>query len=178
MQGNFQACLDFVMSPQEDGQPFHVTLGDSGGETSYGVTRATWSRWIGRPASTDEMKQLTASLVGGLYQAWYWNTIAGDLLPGGVDLQTFDAGVLGGEQTAAQQLQSCVGAVPDGHIGPKTLAAVAASDPIRLINKMTDSQEAHYRSLSDFGKFGRGWLARLSRRTAAALAMASASPTV
>lgn len=172
MKGGFAACLAWTLRPENDGQPFHVTAGDPGGATSWGVTRASWARWSGCTVSLEAMQDLTAASVGGIYQAWYWNTISGDSLPRGVDLMVFDNGVLSGEVVSAQQLQRIVGVDVDGDIGPLTLAAVGKIDPVRLIGDLAAAQEARYRSLVGFSRFGNGWLARLNRRTAAALAMA------
>jgi lysozyme family protein len=173
MHANFSAALDFMLLPANDGQPYHVSPGDNGGATAWGVTRATWSRWIGRPASNADMQALTAASTTGMYRCWYWNTVSGDSLPSGLDLMTFDAAVLGGEATAAMQLQALVGADQDGQIGPLSLAAIQQHDPTTLINRLQSAQEQHYRSLSTFAEFGNGWLARLDRRTTAALALLS-----
>ena len=49
----------------------------------------------------------------------------------------------------------------DGQIGPKTLAAVTAMPADELIEKFCDLREAHYKSLSTFATFGKGWMRRL-----------------
>jgi lysozyme family protein len=49
----------------------------------------------------------------------------------------------------------------DGQIGPKTLAAVTAMPAGELIEKFCDLREAHYKSLSTFATFGKGWMRRL-----------------
>lgn len=173
MQSGFETCLNFTLSPANDGQPFHV---DTGGATSWGVTRAVWSRWIGRPASVDDMKAVTRSSVSGLYRAWYWNTIAGDKLPAGLDLMTFDMGVTAGEHSAAVQLQQVLGFTGDdvdGHIGPITLSRAASEVTADVIERLTHRQEFYYRSCSTFSTNGNGWLNRLQRRSTAALAMLS-----
>lgn len=175
MKGNFSACLAFTLLPQNDGQPYHV---DSGGGTSWGVTRSTWSRWIGRNATPATMKALAKAAVTPLYQAWYWNTIDGDALPLGVDLMVFDMGVNCGEEMSAKILQKALGFTDDdvdGYIGPETLAAVAKCAPTELVGLLTIAQETYYRSCSEFPVDGNGWLARLERRAAAAKAMISPS---
>lgn len=171
MQGNFRACLAFTLSPQQDGQPYHDTPGDNGGPTAYGITQATWARWIGAPASTAAMRTITPNSAASLYFAWFWKPIAGDLLPVGVDIMCFDFGVTAGENTSARHLQTIVGVDVDGDIGPLTMAAVNAQDVRVLIVEMQTAQAAYYRSLDDFDEFGDGWLARTDRRAAAALAM-------
>jgi lysozyme family protein len=177
MNDNFDPCLDFTLLPDNDGAPYHV---DSGGGTSWGVTRETWSRWIGHPASVADMKAITKSSVSGLYHAWFWHTIAGNSLPLGVDLMVFDMGVTSGTHHPAVQLQEAIGFTGDdvdGDIGPETLAATQKVDPIKLIELLTAAQESYYRSCREFPVDGNGWLARLQRRSVAARAMIPASPT-
>ena len=167
MQDNFLNCLNkFTLLPDNDGQPFHV---DSGGPTSYGVTRANWSRWIKHPASDDEMRSLSAAAVVPLYEAWYWNTIKGDALPIGVDLMVFDHGVMSGEHTSVQQLQQVLRVDQDGWVGEQTIAAASAHPPAVIVGMLAWRQEEYYRSLAAFSINGNGWLARLDRRVAMAI---------
>src|SRR6185437_13632357 len=105
----------------------------------------------------------------------YWNKMRCDALPSGVGLSVFDFGVNAGPGTSAQMLQwgaGLSGADVDGKIGPHTIAAVARRAPAVLIDALAAMQAAHYRRLSGFPTFGRGWLARTVRRRAAALAAA------
>ena len=53
------------------------------------------------------------------------NPIKGDDLPGGLDLCIFDFGVNAGPGRAAKYLQTMIGTVADGGIGPNTLKALA-----------------------------------------------------
>jgi lysozyme family protein len=60
----------------------------------------------------------------------------------------------------------------DGQIGPNTLKAVAAHDPKEIIEKFCDLREAHYKSLSTFATFGKGWMRRLNSTEADCINMA------
>lgn len=171
MQSNFQACLNFVLLPANDGQPFHVTPGDPGEATAWGVTRATLSAYLHRPATIADVKALTRSSVAPIYRVFFWLPDGCDKLPIGLDLMTFDQGVLCGQGESAKLLQSVVGVEPDGEVGPITLAAIAKNDTAALIQSLASVQADHYRSLAQFDEFGRGWLARLDRRQSAALKM-------
>ena len=62
----------------------------------------------------------------------------------------------------AKVLQRAVGVVPDGGIGPITLAAVNAIPEAELIEKFSEAKEAFYRSLSNFDVYGNGWLSRVA----------------
>lgn len=175
MQSNFQACLGFTLLPANDGQPFHCTAGDSGAETCWGITRATLSAYRRRPVSAADVQALTRSSVAPIYRLFFWIPDGCDRLPAGIDLMVFDHGVVGGEGGSARLLQEAVGVPADGEVGPVTLAAITENDPAALIQSLADAQADHYRSLTQFDEFGRGWLARVARRRAAAMAMLSAA---
>src|SRR5487761_2006017 len=174
MFSNYTACAAFTLDPAQDGQPCHVTPGDRGGATAYGITQATYSRWIGRPALVADM----TAIAGDVYRRWYWKPIAGDSLPIGVDLMVFDHGVVDGENESARLLQQAIGlsgSDVDGIIGPYTLGAVStflgSNSPFPLIDALVTLQATRYRSLTDYHLFGNDWDARLARRHAAAAAM-------
>lgn len=134
---------------------------DPGGITNLGVTAGTWASWTGKPATDAIMHALTPAMVAPLYKARFWDVVKGDQLPSGVNLCVFDFAVNGGPSRSAKTLQYCVGATPDGQIGPGTLAAVAAHDPKELVTAYSNARAAFYRELPTFATFGRGWLARV-----------------
>jgi lysozyme family protein len=175
MLGNFDACVNFTLSPLQDGQPFHKTPGDAGGATAYGITHATLARWRRCPVTDDEMKAMSIEEAKAIYRAWYYDTVAGDSLPAGVDLMVFDFGVTAGETVAAKELQRALLVKDDGQIGPITIAAVKSMAPGVLISNLRLVQTSFYRQCSGFPLFGNGWLARVERRAAAAHAMAAAA---
>jgi lysozyme family protein len=171
MRGNFSACADFTLAAPQDGQPFHITAGDPGGATTWGVTRATLSRWRHSPASLDDVKALTITEARKIYKAWYYDTISGDDLPAGVDLMVFDHGVVAGEVCSAKLLQKALNVEADGAIGQITMAAVNAVPPAALVSRLRTYQEQDFKLKSDFYAFGHGWLNRLFRRYNAATVM-------
>jgi len=73
-----------------------------------------------------------------------------------------DFAVNAGPGRSAKILQTAVGVPADGGIGPVTLAAVKAQDPVELIQKFSDAKEDFYRSLNTFETFGKGWLNRVA----------------
>jgi lysozyme family protein len=46
---------------------------DKGGATMKGVTLATYSRWLGRPATAKELREIKPETVKEIYKAWYWD---------------------------------------------------------------------------------------------------------
>lgn len=165
---NFAAALQHVLK-SEGGFVNHPK--DPGGMTNLGVTARVWSDWVGHEASEKEMRELTPEKVAPLYKRKYWDAIRGDDLPSGVDYCVFDCAVNFGPGRAAKMLQEVVGVKPDGGIGPITLAAVKAVDPIVLINKYADKRLQFWQSLPTFETFGKGWTRRGNEVKEAALKM-------
>jgi len=168
----FRDCLAFTWLPQNDGQPYHVTPGDPGGGTAWGVTQHTWAAWAashdGMPASVGDATQ---DDLAQLYQAQFWNAVSGDLLPKPVALMVFDFGVVSGPGMARMHLQSAVGVHVDGDIGPATLAAVAAEDVSSMVTQLWLDAGAFYDSLTSEAQFDRGWHSRNDARRELAAAL-------
>lgn len=161
----FEEALEHVLK-HEGGFVNHKL--DKGGITNLGVTIAVWEEWIGRESSEDEMRNLKPEDVAPLYKKMYWDRVKGDDLPSGVNYCVFDASVNSGTGRAAKWLQEAVGAVPDGAIGAKTLAKVAAHDADSLVNAYCDVRLNFLKSLKTFDTFGKGWSRRVEgvRQTA------------
>ncbi len=149
---------------------------DPGGATNLGITRATLTHWRGRPATADDVRNLTVAEADAIYQALYWHAMRCDLLPIGIALMVFDFGVNAGPGTSVRELQQTVGVATDGLIGPVTALAATGADRAGLIAALHDAHEQHYRGLDDFPVFGAGWLARLTRCTARAIDLAASIP--
>lgn len=161
----FEEALEHVLK-HEGGFVNHPK--DPGGMTNLGVTKKVWDEWIGRESSEDEMRNLKPEDVAPLYKKLYWDRVKGDDLPSGVNYCVFDASVNSGTGRAAKWLQEAVGAVPDGAIGAKTLAKVAAHDADSLVNAYCDVRLNFLKSLKTFDTFGKGWSRRVEgvRQTA------------
>lgn len=146
---------------------------DPGSVTNLGVAQRTWQDYIGHPVTDSDMRALTGNMVGPLYKARYWDVVSGDNLPAGLDLIIFDSAINQGPGRAAKFLQSALGVVADGSIGPATLAAVAKCDVATTIHAVRELREAQYRSLPTFDHFGNGWINRLNGIEQTALSWAS-----
>jgi lysozyme family protein len=158
MKHNWEEAIKHILK-YEGGYVNHPA--DPGGMTNLGVTKRVWEDWSGGAATEADMRSLTPDMVAPLYKKRYWDVVRGDELPSGVDLCVVDCAVNAGPGRAAQFLQQAVGVPVDGQIGPKTLAAVTAMPADELIEKFCDLREAHYKSLSTFATFGKGWMRRL-----------------
>ncbi len=168
MIGNFQPCLEFVLE-HEGGWADHPR--DPGGATMKGVTMAVYQSYLGRNISKKELRNIPQDHLVDIYKSLYWDKVRCDQLAVGVDLVVFDMAVNSGVSRSARILQRCVGAVPDGVIGPKTMALVNGIPAKDIIVKFSDGRENFYKNLSTFDTFGRGWLRRTSECRDKALQM-------
>lgn len=151
MADTLDACLAFTLLPDNDGQPYHVTPGDPGKGTAWGVTEATYALYRsthGLPHRS--VSQMTTDERSAIYRAYY----TAGLLPG-VDLMVFDFAVTSGPHRSAELLDAC-----------------HAKDSAGLITELGEAQAAFYHSLETFARFGNGWINRTNRRIATAWAMA------
>lgn len=170
MKNNFEKCLAEVLK-HEGGYVNHPK--DPGGATNYGVTQKVWEEWTGKKVSAEDMKNLVPSNVMALYHNRYWDACKCDDLPAGIDYCVFDTAVNSGRVRAAKFLQSVVGSVPDGSIGPVTIASVNSRGKNLTIQQFMDKREAFLRGLSNFSTFGKGWIRRCNEVRYKALEMAN-----
>lgn len=168
MKDNFDEALKAVLH-HEGGYVNHPS--DPGGMTNLGCTKRVWEEWCGHEVDEKAMRALTPADVAPLYKAKYWDKIKGDDLPAGVDYVVFDAAINSGPGRAAKWLQSCVGVEPDGGIGPKTLAAVAAFDAKTLVDDYAKRRLSFLMDLPTWPTFGKGWGRRVEEARKAGLEM-------
>ena len=170
MQSNYDKCLETILH-HEGGYVNHPK--DPGGETNLGVTKRVYEEHGG----TKDMKDLIVEDVAPIYKKGYWDKMKGDELPSGLDLCVFDFGVNAGPGRAAKYLQTMIGTVADGGIGPNTLAKlkeyVDENGIEKCIKDYQSERQKYYEKLSTFATFGRGWTRRVDETTELALSMIS-----
>jgi lysozyme family protein len=176
MINNFSKSLEAVLKAEggftDDPRDPGNKLDDGrAGCTNMGVTQAAWETYLGHKVSTADMKSLTKEQVGEFYKKKYWTPIQADALPTGIDFLAFSFAINSGIGSSAKRIQECVGATPDGVIGPRTLQFIAGHDPKDLVEKFSQAKENFYRSLKTFPTFGKGWLNRVESEKAIALTM-------
>ena len=166
MNKNYDKFLETILH-HEGGYVNHPE--DPGGETNLGVTKRVYQEWGG----TKDMKDLTFDDVAPIYKKNYWDKMKCDDLPSGLDLCVFDFGVNAGPGRAAKYLQTLIGTVADGGIGPNTLAKLKEyTDKTGVKETITNYQnerQSYYEKLSTFKTFGRGWTRRVEETTKLAL---------
>ena len=165
---NWDTCIEMILH-HEGGYVNHPK--DPGGETNLGVTKRVYEEHGG----TKDMKDLTIEDVKPIYKKSYWDRVKGDDLPAGLDLCVFDFGVNAGTGRAAKYLQTMIGTVADGGIGPNTLKTLDEYLDENVLEKTIrdyqDARQEYYESLSTFETFGKGWTRRVNETTNTALSM-------
>jgi lysozyme family protein len=159
---NYQKCLETILH-HEGGYVNHPK--DPGGETNLGVTKRVYEEWGGNK----DMKDLLVEDVAPIYKKNYWDKVKGDDLPSGLDLCVFDFGVNAGPGRSAKYLQTMIGTVADGGIGPNTLKSVDEyvykHGLVDTIINFQEARQSYYEKLSTFATFGRGWTRRVNETT-------------
>ena len=153
----------FTLLPADDGQTFHVTPGDAGGATAWGVTIPLLTDYLRRPAQLSDIRALTYESVADVYFTQVWSKLNCGSMKPGPDAMVFDFGVLAGVPECAKLLQSTVGVQVDDDIGEETLTAMGRFDQRELIVQLGLHQATHDASLQAFKRFGNGWLGRDAR---------------
>jgi lysozyme family protein len=149
---------------------------DPGGKTNLGITQATLSAYLRRPASKADVQALDVTTAKTIYKRQYWDTIKGDLLPAGIDYAVCDFCVHSGPDRAARDLQKVLKMPsPDGVIGEKTLAAIQSYElgVQALIRNYCARRKAYMKSLKGWTKYKNGWSRRVDEVQAAAARLAS-----
>jgi lysozyme family protein len=163
---SFKECLDLVLK-SEGGWVNNPQ--DPGGETNLGVTKRVWEEYVGHPV--ESLKNLTKDDVAPLYELKYWRPCYGEVLPRGLDFIVFSMAVNAGTGRAVKLLQSTIGCVPDGVIGPRTRELISNGNSATFIVKFSEARREYYRTLKTFPIFGKGWLSRVDHEETEALQM-------
>ena len=150
---------------------------DPGGPTNMGVTLGE-AKAVGLDVNGDgltdivDIKLMKPADAIKIYKVFYWDKVAADRLPGGVDFATFDFAINSGPARAAIDLQEVLAALglkgtdasgkewpigADGRIGDLTISAVSKGNAKTIINALCDKRLAFLRSLSTYKVFGAGW---------------------
>lgn len=148
------AALAFVF--REEGG-FADDPNDPGGATNMGVTIATLSRWFGRPATVEDVKNMTHDTAVAIYIAWYAKPIGFDDLPICVGIQLLDEAVNAG--------------VGEAH---KIWASVKGLPADQQALAVYNARVGYYRTLRNFIRYGKVWVGRSKRCYAAAVQLAAA----
>lgn len=140
---------------------------DRGGATKFGITASTLGAWrtLGRPATRAEVQALELPEAQAIYRQQYILGPGFDAILDPVLRATVvDDGILSGPATAIQTLQRALGVAVDGVLGPRTRAAISATDPVVLHVRVVKARLIRYAQIvkrdRSQGDFIEGWVRR------------------
>ena len=158
-------------------QAFKIVVGEEGGFSSNPKDPGNWTSGIcgrglchgtkyGIAASAHpnlDIAGLTLEEAYALYQSSYWQDVCGDALPPPLALLVFDAAVNCGSGKAIRWLQTVLDCVPDGAMGPVTIAAAQATrEPsVTICAQFQALRLTWMTTLPTWRTFGLGWARRL-----------------
>lgn len=126
---------------------------DPGGLTKYGVSQRAY------PAL--DIRSLTLDQAKAIYLRDYWTKAACDQVPDTIRFDLFDTAVNSGVTQAIKLVQRAVYVTADGAIGPNTLTALKAADPLRTVVRFNANRLALMVSLANWPTHSRGWVLRV-----------------
>ncbi len=159
----FPIALKFVLDAEGG---FVDNFNDPGQATNQGVTQAVYDTYrssINQPPQS--VADITPFDVTQIYRVNYWLAGSCDKILSQVSVCHFNVCVNSGVEQAGKLLQRAAGvAQVDGIVGPNTLTAVNAINPVDLCNQYIQEIKDFYNRLCinapNFQEFLQGWLNR------------------
>jgi lysozyme family protein len=152
---NFDQAFDRLIG-NEGGYSNHPS--DPGAETMWGIT----ARVARANGYTGDMKALPRDTAKAIYRSKYWASVKAESLPDALRFDVFDAAVNSGYPQAVKWLQQSIGITADGVMGPITLTAVTAGNPLRVLMRFNGYRLRFMASLPTWPVFGEGWANRIA----------------
>lgn len=146
---------------------------DSGGETIYGITKRDYPNdfQLIYDLYKRDLKELALDRAKRFYRKQFWNDLYQQIPDSSLAFKIFDLSVNRGKRTAIKLLQDTLffdfGKTlgRDGIFGTQTLEIIkSVANQDLLYDKYIERNEASYRKLSTFWRFGKGWILRLKRK--------------
>ena len=146
---------------------------DRGGATNWGITIGTYSQWLGRDATKDEVRNMDRETAITIYKQKYYYGPGINGIPHPVQAQVFDIGVNSGPKRGIKMIQRVVNLAgfgpmgTDGIIGPQSVRAITkAQDKMGnyFNNALVEERIKFYNGIVERNSsqkvFIRGWLKR------------------
>lgn len=159
---NFSRCLAFTLGAEGGFTDNAADPGNwTGGKIGAGELRGTKFGICAASYPEADIANLTEVEAEAIYRRDFWAKLQGDALAAPVAMVAFDAAVNAGLYRAVLWLQQAAGQVPDGAMGPATLAALAAGDPLALSREALARRLDYSSRLPGWANFSLGWSRRM-----------------
>lgn len=134
----------------------------TGGKVGKGVMKGTKFGIAANTYPNLDIKNLTIEQAKAIYKKDWWDKLGADQLHPSIVYQLWDFAVNAGKSRALKELQQAVGVPDDGIIGPKTIAAVNATDVNDVLLLLASERLRFYTSLPTWSTYGKGWTNRVA----------------
>ncbi|MDE6479279.1 MAG: hypothetical protein K2L45_03340 [Muribaculaceae bacterium] len=141
---------------------------DLGGPTLVGVTLTTFNEWrakSGGRRGESELAKMSYDEWLAILKSLFWDRCKGDDIRFQCVANMFVDWVWHSGPGVIRNVQTIFSLVPDGIVGPKTLAALNTPLPYNIFERMKYAREQYYRKIAanrpSQQKFLTGWLNRL-----------------
>ena len=136
---------------------------DKGGQTYCGISRKFHPRWVGW-ADIDRGETPATNLVRGFYRSIFWEPMGGLHINSQPVAEALFSQFVNMGANGIKLAQQCVGVIPDGIVGRKTLSAINAMDEERFLMRYALANIKRYHAIGMKDKTQRkywpGWFSR------------------
>lgn len=145
-----------------EGKKYTDIKDDLGGPTNHGITIPFYSLWLGRKATSDDIRNITTPIASAVYRSLIIRPL--DILEDPLRFQVIDIAVHRGMRTAIMMLQGLIGAEVDGWIGSETLSLIRNMKNPMTNNLLVGARLQHFnqriKENPSQKKFLNGWRKR------------------
>jgi lysozyme family protein len=173
---NVKEAVQFVLKQEDAALSGVVTKapGDRGGLTRFGIT-AKWHPELAAAGFFEMDRDTALAMAEEVYGSEYIPHL--DLRSvnrTAVAVALLSFAVVEGAGTSVRILQRVLNRIGfpltiDGSVGPRTLEALNAADPLRLVSMLVNAQRAHFQSIVDSDSSQEKWLNGWNNRATAVL---------
>lgn len=140
---------------------------DKGGATMKGVTLSTFRQFYGADKTVDDLKAITDTQWAEIFKKGYWDKLKADSIQNQSIAEIIvDWGYNSGTAAAAKKVQSIVGTISDGIIGPVSLSLINTYPQRELFDKIKQARIDFYNAIvknnPSQAKFLNGWMNRIN----------------
>ena len=128
-----------IILKHEGGYVNHVA--DRGGPTNFGVTQRVYSKWLGRTATIEDVKNMTEETAREIYETQYLTGPRIHLLPDPPQTLVFDMSINHGPRRAIKLLQRTVNVAGFGTI---SVDGIAGPGTRRHVNRAVAEMGAYF----------------------------------
>jgi len=128
---------------------------DPGGETKFGISKRSYP--------SEDIPNLTRERAKEIWARDFWSRVHADTLYDGVAYQLSDFAYHSGAETAIRKYQQALGVSDDGHFGPLSRAAAAATSESDQIMRLNAVRLDFLTRRSNWPVHGKGWARRIAQ---------------